>query len=95
MLALGFQFDYVFDWTILKYQQSQLATPPSRPLVSYLFYANLLFIHVQFHFDDVSCFRFSVLELVLGCPLLLPMPTGRQVLVSCYHSRSFIEASVC
>ncbi|KAI5665436.1 hypothetical protein M9H77_15289 [Catharanthus roseus] len=23
----GFQFDYVFDWTILKYQQSQLANP--------------------------------------------------------------------
>ncbi|KAL8160883.1 hypothetical protein V2J09_012372 [Rumex salicifolius] len=23
----GFQFDYVFDWTILKYQQSQVATP--------------------------------------------------------------------
>nr|GMC70864.1 casein kinase 1-like protein 2 [Ipomoea batatas] len=30
----GFQFDYVFDWTILKYQQSQLANPPSRALVS-------------------------------------------------------------
>lgn len=30
----GFQFDYVFDWTILKYQQSQMATPPSRALVS-------------------------------------------------------------
>ncbi|KAL3528611.1 hypothetical protein ACH5RR_007933 [Cinchona calisaya] len=28
----GFQFDYVFDWTILKYQQSQLANPPSRSL---------------------------------------------------------------
>ncbi|KAK9275098.1 hypothetical protein L1049_022357 [Liquidambar formosana] len=28
----GFQFDYVFDWTILKYQQSQLATPPARAL---------------------------------------------------------------
>ncbi|KAL6221991.1 hypothetical protein ACLB2K_005383 [Fragaria x ananassa] len=28
----GFQFDYVFDWTILKYQQSQLATPPTRAL---------------------------------------------------------------
>ncbi|CAN0901263.1 Casein kinase 1-like protein 1 [Linum grandiflorum] len=28
----GFQFDYVFDWTILKYQQSQLANPPSRGL---------------------------------------------------------------
>ncbi|KAM7258399.1 hypothetical protein ACFE04_014140 [Oxalis oulophora] len=28
----GFQFDYVFDWTILKYQQSQLATPPPRAL---------------------------------------------------------------
>ncbi|XP_017223034.1 casein kinase 1-like protein 2 isoform X1 [Daucus carota subsp. sativus] len=28
----GFQFDYVFDWTILKYQQSQMAAPPSRVL---------------------------------------------------------------
>ncbi|GJS48840.1 putative reverse transcriptase domain-containing protein [Tanacetum coccineum] len=28
----GFQFDYVFDWTILMYQQSQLANPPSRAL---------------------------------------------------------------
>ncbi|CAI0419933.1 unnamed protein product [Linum tenue] len=26
----GFQFDYVFDWTILKYQQSQIANPPTR-----------------------------------------------------------------
>ncbi|CAI9753747.1 unnamed protein product [Fraxinus pennsylvanica] len=25
----GFQFDHVFDWTVLKYQQSQLANPPS------------------------------------------------------------------
>ncbi|CAH2069676.1 unnamed protein product [Thlaspi arvense] len=30
----GFQFDYVFDWTILKYQQSQLTAPPSRGLVT-------------------------------------------------------------
>jgi len=28
----GFQFDYVFDWTILKYQQSQIAGPPVRPV---------------------------------------------------------------
>ncbi|KAG5012023.1 hypothetical protein JHK82_024197 [Glycine max] len=28
----GFQFDYVFDWTILKYQQSQLAAPPARAI---------------------------------------------------------------
>ncbi|XP_010433551.1 PREDICTED: casein kinase 1-like protein 1 [Camelina sativa] len=28
----GFQFDYVFDWTILKYQQSQLTAPPSRSI---------------------------------------------------------------
>ncbi|KAJ4851642.1 Casein kinase 1-like protein 2 [Turnera subulata] len=28
----GFQFDYVFDWTILKYQQSQIANPPTRSL---------------------------------------------------------------
>ncbi|KAG6723302.1 hypothetical protein I3842_03G201600 [Carya illinoinensis] len=27
-----FQFDYVFDWTILKYQQSPLATPPVRAI---------------------------------------------------------------
>eukprot|EP00252_Welwitschia_mirabilis_P023606 TRINITY_DN671_c0_g3_i1.p1 TRINITY_DN671_c0_g3~~TRINITY_DN671_c0_g3_i1.p1 ORF type:complete len:483 (+),score=82.30 TRINITY_DN671_c0_g3_i1:255-1703(+) len=26
----GFQFDYVFDWTILKYQQTQIATTPQR-----------------------------------------------------------------
>ncbi|KAM0944725.1 putative protein kinase CK1-CK1 family [Dioscorea sansibarensis] len=30
----GFQFDYVFDWTILKYQQSQMAGAPSRILGS-------------------------------------------------------------
>nr|XP_043623471.1 casein kinase 1-like protein 2 [Erigeron canadensis] len=30
----GFQFDYIFDWTILKYQQSQLANPPSRGLAA-------------------------------------------------------------
>lgn len=28
----GFQFDYVFDWTILKYQQSQISTPAPRTL---------------------------------------------------------------
>ncbi|BAT98369.1 casein kinase 1-like protein 2 [Vigna umbellata] len=28
----GFQFDYVFDWTILKYQQSQSATAPARAI---------------------------------------------------------------
>lgn len=33
-MAEGFQFDYVFDWTILKYQQSQMATPLTRALVS-------------------------------------------------------------
>ncbi|KAI5078522.1 hypothetical protein GOP47_0006193 [Adiantum capillus-veneris] len=26
----GFQFDYVFDWTILKYQQSQITSTPQR-----------------------------------------------------------------
>ncbi|XP_074268206.1 casein kinase 1-like protein 2 [Silene latifolia] len=28
----GFQFDYVFDWTILKYQQSQIVAPPPRAM---------------------------------------------------------------
>ncbi|KAL9690163.1 hypothetical protein QQ045_010559 [Rhodiola kirilowii] len=30
----GFQFDYVFDWTILKYQQSQIGSPPPHDLVT-------------------------------------------------------------
>ncbi|KAJ7555189.1 hypothetical protein O6H91_05G025700 [Diphasiastrum complanatum] len=30
----GFQFDYVFDWTILKYQQSQIATAPQRAVAA-------------------------------------------------------------
>ncbi|RZS11711.1 hypothetical protein BHM03_00043077 [Ensete ventricosum] len=30
----GFQFDYVFDWTILKYQQSQMAGAPPRAIGS-------------------------------------------------------------
>jgi hypothetical protein len=30
----GFQFDYVFDWTILKYQQSQMTSAPPRAIVS-------------------------------------------------------------
>lgn len=29
----GFQFDYVFDWTILKYQQSQISGGPFRTMV--------------------------------------------------------------
>ncbi|KEH37488.1 casein kinase I-like protein [Medicago truncatula] len=28
----GFQSDYIFDWTILKYQQAQLITPPARAI---------------------------------------------------------------
>ncbi|KAE9585928.1 hypothetical protein Lal_00010246 [Lupinus albus] len=28
----GLQFDYVFDWTILKYQQSQISAPPVRAI---------------------------------------------------------------
>ncbi|XP_072964419.1 casein kinase 1-like protein 2 isoform X1 [Typha angustifolia] len=30
----GFQFDYVFDWTILKYQQSQISSTPPRAIGS-------------------------------------------------------------
>ncbi|KAG5006220.1 hypothetical protein JHK85_024762 [Glycine max] len=30
--CLFVKFDYVFDWTILKYQQSQLAAPPARAI---------------------------------------------------------------
>lgn len=37
-LVAGFQFDYVFDWTILKYQQAEISVPPSRGLVSVIKY---------------------------------------------------------
>ncbi|CAL9123962.1 casein kinase I isoform delta-like [Musa troglodytarum] len=30
----GFQFDYVFDWTVLKSQQSQNTSAPPRPIIS-------------------------------------------------------------
>ncbi|XP_042446225.1 casein kinase 1-like protein 2 isoform X5 [Zingiber officinale] len=30
----GFQFDYVFDWTVLKYQQAQIVGAPPRAIVS-------------------------------------------------------------
>jgi hypothetical protein len=33
-VSTGFQFDYVFDWTILKYQQSQIPGAPARANVS-------------------------------------------------------------
>jgi hypothetical protein len=36
----GFEFDYVFDWTILKYKQTQRTKPPAKSPVSY---SNLLF----------------------------------------------------
>ena len=45
----GFQFDYVFDWTILKYQQSQLANPPSRALVNLVF---LLLINLPMYLNN-------------------------------------------
>jgi casein kinase 1 len=32
-IGQGFQFDYVFDWTILKYQQAQMTTAPPRAIV--------------------------------------------------------------
>lgn len=34
LFPTGLQFDNVYDETILKYQQSQLANPPPRALVS-------------------------------------------------------------
>jgi len=34
--AAGFQFDYVFDWTVLRYQQSQIAGAPSRAVVCHI-----------------------------------------------------------
>lgn len=40
--VVGFKVDYVFDWNILKYQQSQSAGAPPRPPVcdiNFFFYS--------------------------------------------------------
>lgn len=69
----GFQCDFVFDWTILKYQQSQLATPPARPLVFLCLFAPLLVLFDQFFLVVetlvmlYSSDRVLLLELVLVC----------------------------
>lgn len=47
----GFQFDYVFDWTILKYQQSQIAGAPSRTLVK----STSMIIYCSYIFNCVKC----------------------------------------
>lgn len=44
LILSGYEFDYVFDWTILKYQQSQRTKPQPRLSVS-LLYEVLLFIY--------------------------------------------------
>lgn len=51
----GFQFDYVYDWTILKYQQSQIATPPPRAPVS-----NDMHDHLR-PYQNI-CFMFNVIS---------------------------------
>lgn len=45
--CVGFQFDYVFDWTILKYQQSQMTSVPPRAIVSTAQSASLLHLSVE------------------------------------------------
>lgn len=42
LVSAGFQFDYIFDWTILKYQQNQMTIPP-RAMVGTIHCA--LFLH--------------------------------------------------
>ena len=54
----GFQFDYVFDWTILKYQQAQMTTAPPRAMVSTMNKITLLpFLngaHMDIFFSDYA-----------------------------------------
>ena len=63
---IGFQFDYVFDWTILKYQQSQIAGAPSRTLVN----ATYMIISCSYIFNCVKCVLWiklgSDVQLLLG-----------------------------
>lgn len=60
----GFQFDYVFDWTILKYQQAQMTTAPPRAIVSTMNKITLLpFLnstHMDFFSDYAHAFLFRL-----------------------------------
>jgi hypothetical protein len=53
----GFQFDYVFDWTILKYQQAQMTSAPPRAIVStsishpVTFLQRCIAVHMGFLYD--------------------------------------------
>ena len=49
LVLAGFQFDYVFDWTILKYQQSQMTSAPPRAMVSTLQLFLLNAVHMRIH----------------------------------------------
>ena len=75
----------MFDWTILKYQQSQLATPPARGIVSVILsFSSPVVITMSSAMGETHkrspLFRFLVLEPVLQCHLLLPMLIDIQVL---------------
>jgi hypothetical protein len=82
----GFQFDYVFDWTILKYQQSQIATAPPRvvvnlsnaPSLSYPPNMNICELSAGITFMPYLCYRAMVRGL-LGWHLHYRM-TGNQVI---------------
>lgn len=85
-LFAGFQFDYVFDWTILKYQQSQIATAPPRAVVS-LSNASSLSYPPNMHICELSagitlmpylCYR-AMARGLLGWHLHYRM-TGNQVI---------------
>jgi hypothetical protein len=55
----GFQFDYVFDWTILKYQQSQSTGGPQRVSVGLLWTFRLFMQEINGHCSS-SPFVFSL-----------------------------------
>lgn len=59
----GFQFDYVFDWTILKYQQSQIATAPPRAVVSLSNSPSMTYL------PNICTFYVTICSIVLMCCL--------------------------
>lgn len=67
---IGFQFDYVFDWTILKYQQSQIAGAPSRTLVNVTY----MIISCSYIFNCIK--RVFWIELGSGVQFLIVFECG-------------------
>jgi hypothetical protein len=83
----GFQFDYVFDWTILKYQQSQSMGGPQRVSVGLLWTFRLFMQEINGHCSS------SPFVLSLWLNILLSILDSNQIICSKFLSLFLVSES--